>query len=47
MRTADADSHLVNPGDLVFTILGFAGLYLTDLFRSMRGKVGAETGAGD
>jgi cytochrome d ubiquinol oxidase subunit I len=28
MRTADAYSHLVNPGDVVFTILGFGGLYL-------------------
>jgi cytochrome d ubiquinol oxidase subunit I len=28
MRTADADSQLVNPGDVVFTTLGFAGLYL-------------------
>jgi cytochrome d ubiquinol oxidase subunit I len=28
MRTADAHSKLVNPGDVVFTVLGFAGLYL-------------------
>jgi cytochrome bd ubiquinol oxidase subunit I len=28
MRTAHADSELVNPGDVVFTLLGFAGLYL-------------------
>lgn len=28
MRTADAHSELVNPGDVVFTLLGFAGLYL-------------------
>jgi cytochrome d ubiquinol oxidase subunit I len=28
MRTAQADSQLVNPGDVVFTLLGFAGLYL-------------------
>ena len=28
MRTADAHSELVNPGDVVFTVLGFAGLYL-------------------
>jgi cytochrome d ubiquinol oxidase subunit I len=28
MRTADAHSQLVNPGDVVFTTLGFAGLYL-------------------
>jgi cytochrome d ubiquinol oxidase subunit I len=28
MRTAAADSALVNPGDVVFTTLGFAGLYL-------------------
>ena len=28
MRTADAHSKLVNPGDVVFTLLGFAGLYL-------------------
>ena len=28
MRTADAGSPLVNPGDVVFTTLGFAGLYL-------------------
>jgi cytochrome d ubiquinol oxidase subunit I len=28
MRTAEAHSELVNPGDVVFTLLGFAGLYL-------------------
>src|SRR6202011_5387004 len=28
LRTADADSPLVNTGDVVFTTLGFAGLYL-------------------
>jgi cytochrome d ubiquinol oxidase subunit I len=28
MRTADGGSLLVNPGDVVFTTLGFAGLYL-------------------
>jgi cytochrome d ubiquinol oxidase subunit I len=28
MRTADAGSAHVNPGDVVFTLLGFAGLYL-------------------
>ncbi|HZW31605.1 MAG TPA: cytochrome ubiquinol oxidase subunit I [Isosphaeraceae bacterium] len=28
LRTADAHSELVNPGDVVFTLLGFAGLYL-------------------
>jgi cytochrome bd ubiquinol oxidase subunit I len=28
LRTADAGSALVNPGDVVFTTLGFAGLYL-------------------
>jgi cytochrome d ubiquinol oxidase subunit I len=28
MRTADAHSQLVNKGDVVFTTLGFAGLYL-------------------
>jgi cytochrome d ubiquinol oxidase subunit I len=28
MRTVDAHSELVNPGDVVFTLLGFAGLYL-------------------
>jgi cytochrome d ubiquinol oxidase subunit I len=28
MRTADAHSQLVNPGDVVFTLLGFAGLYV-------------------
>jgi len=28
MRTADAGSNMVNPGDVVFTTLGFAGLYL-------------------
>jgi cytochrome bd ubiquinol oxidase subunit I len=28
MRTADAGSSLVNPGDVVFTTLGFAGLYM-------------------
>jgi cytochrome bd-type quinol oxidase subunit 1 len=28
MRTAHAHSELVNPGDVVFTLLGFAGLYL-------------------
>jgi len=28
MRTANAHSELVNPGDVVFTTLGFAGLYL-------------------
>ncbi|WP_010581981.1 cytochrome ubiquinol oxidase subunit I [Schlesneria paludicola] len=28
MRTADAGSLKVNPGDVVFTLLGFAGLYL-------------------
>jgi cytochrome bd ubiquinol oxidase subunit I len=28
MRTADAHSALVNPGDVIFTLLGFAGLYL-------------------
>jgi cytochrome d ubiquinol oxidase subunit I len=28
MRTADAGSPSVNPGDVVFTTLGFAGLYL-------------------
>ena len=28
MRTADAHSALVNPGDVIFTTLGFAGLYL-------------------
>jgi cytochrome bd ubiquinol oxidase subunit I len=28
MRMADAGSSLVNPGDVVFTTLGFAGLYL-------------------
>jgi cytochrome d ubiquinol oxidase subunit I len=28
MRTADGGSTLVNPGEVVFTTLGFAGLYL-------------------
>ncbi len=28
MRTADASSQQVNPGDVIFTTLGFAGLYL-------------------
>jgi cytochrome d ubiquinol oxidase subunit I len=28
MRTVDGGSSLVNPGDVVFTTLGFAGLYL-------------------
>ena len=28
LRTADAGSSHVNPGDVVFTLLGFAGLYL-------------------
>ena len=28
MRTADAGSVHVNPGDVVFTLLGFVGLYL-------------------
>jgi cytochrome d ubiquinol oxidase subunit I len=28
MHTADAHSALVNPGDVIFTLLGFAGLYL-------------------
>jgi cytochrome bd ubiquinol oxidase subunit I len=28
MRTAQAGSALVNPGDVVFTTLGFAGLYM-------------------
>lgn len=28
MRTSAAHSNLVNPGDVVFTLLGFAGLYL-------------------
>jgi cytochrome d ubiquinol oxidase subunit I len=28
MRTAHAHSELVSPGDVVFTVLGFAGLYL-------------------
>jgi cytochrome bd ubiquinol oxidase subunit I len=28
MRTDHAHSNLVNPGDVVFTLLGFAGLYL-------------------
>jgi cytochrome d ubiquinol oxidase subunit I len=28
LRTAHAHSELVNPGDVVFTVLGFAGLYL-------------------
>ena len=28
LRTADAHSKLVNPGDVIFTLLGFAGLYL-------------------
>jgi cytochrome d ubiquinol oxidase subunit I len=28
LRTAHAHSELVNPGDVVFTLLGFAGLYL-------------------
>lgn len=28
MRTAHGGSELVNPGDVVFTVLGFAGLYL-------------------
>ncbi len=28
MHTAEAHSELVNPGDVVFTLLGFAGLYL-------------------
>jgi cytochrome d ubiquinol oxidase subunit I len=28
MRTVQAHSELVNPGDVVFTLLGFAGLYL-------------------
>ena len=28
MRTADAGSKHVNPGDVIFTTLGFAGLYL-------------------
>jgi len=28
MRTADVGSPQVNPGDVVFTLLGFAGLYL-------------------
>jgi cytochrome d ubiquinol oxidase subunit I len=34
LRTAEAHSHLVNPGDVIFTTLGFAGLYLLlgDLF---------------
>ena len=28
MRTANAGSPLINPGDVIFTTLGFAGLYL-------------------
>ena len=28
MRTSDGDSLHVNPGDVVFTLLGFVGLYL-------------------
>jgi len=28
MRTADAHSELVHTGDVVFTLMGFAGLYL-------------------
>jgi cytochrome d ubiquinol oxidase subunit I len=28
LRTADAGSSQVNPGDVIFTLLGFAGLYL-------------------
>jgi cytochrome bd ubiquinol oxidase subunit I len=28
MRTAQAHSEFVNPGDVIFTLLGFAGLYL-------------------
>jgi cytochrome d ubiquinol oxidase subunit I len=28
MRTSHAHSELVNPGDVIFTLLGFAGLYL-------------------
>ena len=28
MRTAHGHSELVNPGDVIFTLLGFAGLYL-------------------
>ena len=28
LRTASAHSELVSPGDVVFTLLGFAGLYL-------------------
>jgi cytochrome d ubiquinol oxidase subunit I len=28
LRTSEAHSKLVNPGDVVFTLLGFAGLYL-------------------
>jgi cytochrome d ubiquinol oxidase subunit I len=28
LRTADASSQQVNPGDVIFTTLGFAGLYL-------------------
>jgi cytochrome d ubiquinol oxidase subunit I len=28
LKTADGYSNLVNPGDVVFTLLGFAGLYL-------------------
>jgi cytochrome d ubiquinol oxidase subunit I len=28
LRTVDASSHQVNPGDVVFTLLGFAGMYL-------------------
>ena len=28
LRTAHADSELVSKGDVIFTLLGFAGLYL-------------------
>ena len=28
MRTEAAHSSLVSPGDVIFTLLGFAGLYL-------------------
>jgi len=28
LRTADGTSHLVHPGQTIFTALGFAGLYL-------------------
>ena len=28
LRTADAHSNLISAGDVIFTLLGFAGLYL-------------------